>query len=157
MDNSRKWLLGIVAVAIIIVIVIVAEKRKNTGSDSMSSVSPSASASPSVSAVTSQKPIVTAKLPASYSEAIKQYEGKRIQFDTACQASPTKMVLKAGTTIMLDNRSSVKRIISIGATKYTVIAWGYYIMTPRGTGALPQTILVDCGASQNVATLLIQK
>ncbi len=91
----------------------------------------------------------------SYSDAIKAYEGRRMQFDQSCVTSPYQHTYKNGTKIMLDNRASVSRTIKIGQT-VTVPAYGYKIVT-LSANTFPSTILVDCDAKQNVATIIVQQ
>ncbi len=91
----------------------------------------------------------------SYQDAVNKYANTRIQFDDACHATPTNMTYKSGTSIMLDNRAGVSRKIRVGSV-YTVPAYDFKIVKVSST-VLPATWLVDCGTSQNVATILIQK
>ncbi len=161
--NKAWWIAG---GAILIFIIIVALINRDSSSPE-TSPSPSASTSAvmenkeSVSPEPSTviKPVVktTGTVGVSYANALKMYEGKRIQFNSACQASPSNMVLKAGDKIMLDNRHEVGKTVSVGASKYNILGYGYLIITPRGSGAYPQKILIDCGKQQNVATISIEK
>lgn len=153
MNNAKGWWIAL-GVAVVIVIIAIA-MRSNKGSES--EYGTSSSPTTSATSLVTISPVATPKLTLSYTNALKLYEGKRIQFDTMCQANPNRMVLKSGAKIMLDNRSATPRTIALGGTKYTLAAWGYLIVTPRVTKALPETILVDCGTSQNVATLIIEK
>lgn len=92
----------------------------------------------------------------SYQQALTKYADRRIQFDTTCQANPNNMTYKDNTGIMLDNRSPNVRTIKIVDT-YTVKAWSFKIITLPDTYRASKTILVDCGTSQNVATILVQE
>ncbi len=90
-----------------------------------------------------------------YQAALVKYATTRIQFDTECRATPNQNTFKVGTELMLDNRAPVSRKIKAGSV-YTIPAYGFKIVKLTGT-TLPSTWLIDCGASQNVATILIQK
>jgi outer membrane protein OmpA-like peptidoglycan-associated protein len=94
--------------------------------------------------------------PSSYGDAVKQYEGRRFQFNDSCQATPTSMAVKNGTSLMLDNRSNKSKTITFNLKKYTLEAYGYKIVTASNS-ALPATTFIDCNSSQNVATVNIQK
>lgn len=93
----------------------------------------------------------------SYDQAIKIYAGKRLQFDQNCVVNPTSATFKKGTVIMLDNRASVNRTISLGNLKYSVKAYDFALVTLTTTYPLPHTILVDCGTKQNAATINLQQ
>lgn len=87
-----------------------------------------------------------------YTQAVEKYKGKIIQFTADCQASPDRQVFKQGTSIMLDNRASKALTVKVGST-YTLGKYAFRIITLNSTG----TFLVDCGTSQNVATVIVQK
>ena len=92
----------------------------------------------------------------SYANALIKYKDRRIQFDATCQAIPNVVTYKDNTGIMLDNRSPQTRIIKVGGT-YTIKPYGFKIIVLPDIYLKSKTILVDCGASQNVATILIQE
>ncbi len=92
----------------------------------------------------------------SYEEALRVYEGRRIQFDESCIATPFQHTYKNGTSIMLDNRSNQMRsIYDLGQT-VNIPAYGFKVITLSAT-TFPKTLLVDCDSRQNVATIIIQK
>lgn len=158
---NQKYLWYVVGI-VVIVLIIVGVRRQGAGS-------PSASASPSPSSEVSGSP--TAKptvkrtptpapagssMPQSYSDAVKAHEGRRLQFDARCQVSITKIVVKNGQTIMLDNRSGDPRTVVVGSTQYQLAGYGWRIVT-MSSKTLPATVVVDCGAAQNVAQIVIEK
>lgn len=91
-----------------------------------------------------------------YTNLVKEYEGKRIQFDIGCQANPGQATFKTGTKVMFDNRSGDPRIITIGGVQYSFAGYGYKILT-LSSPSLPKTILLSCGAAVNVGQILLQK
>jgi hypothetical protein len=91
----------------------------------------------------------------SYQAALTKYKDARIQLDKTCQASPKTMTFKNGTSIMIDNRAAVARNVKVGSA-FSIKAYGFKIVK-LSSATLPATWLVDCGTSQNVATILIQK
>jgi len=91
----------------------------------------------------------------SYANALIKYKDARIQLDNNCQATPHNLTFKNGTNIMIDNRASVARIVKVGSI-FTIKGYGFKIVK-LSSATLPATWLVDCGKSQNVATILIQK
>ena len=91
----------------------------------------------------------------SYEEALLKYKDTRIQFDSLCRAIPNAVTYKNNTSIMLDNRAPVARVVEIDSA-YTVKAYGFKIIKLSST-ALPTTWLIDCDKSENVATILLQK
>lgn len=91
----------------------------------------------------------------SYQKALVTYKDRRIQLDKACQATPNNVTYKNGTSIMIDNRSPEARTFKLGST-YTIKGYGFRIIT-LNSSTVPATWLLDCGAGQNAATILIQK
>jgi hypothetical protein len=91
----------------------------------------------------------------SYSDTVKEYEGRRIQFDERCQVVPQSPTYKNGTSIMLDNRSASARSVMVGGTKYDLTAYGYKIVTLSSL-SLPKELAVSCGSSGNVGKILLQ-
>ncbi len=91
----------------------------------------------------------------SYTELVKEYEGRRIQFDERCQVTPQNPTYKNGTSILLDNRSASARSVMVGGTKYDLVAYGYRIIT-LSSSSLPKELAVSCGSSGNVGTVLLQ-
>lgn len=100
-------------------------------------------------------PAPTANL--SYAQALVRYAGARIQLDAKCQADAQsqKITVKNNSYVMLDNRAAVARSVHVGAY-YEVPAYGFKIVQ-ISTPTFPATWKVDCGASQNVSVITIQK
>ena len=99
--------------------------------------------------------VVVPVKPISYAQALVKFKDSRIQHDQNCQAYPNVMTFKNNTEIMVDNRSPLARIVKIGSV-YNIKAYGFKIIRLSSL-TLPTTWFVDCGTSQNVATILIQK
>jgi len=152
MENAKGWW---IAIAVIVVVIIVAMVAGNGEGNPLASVSPSVSGSESVSPSASPVASATAK-PLTYGEALKKYASTRIQLDTICQATPNYMVVKTGTTIMLDNRSAEARVVALDTAKYNLLKYGFRLVTLRPT-KLPYTFTIDCGASQNVGRILVER
>ncbi|MEK7604089.1 MAG: hypothetical protein AAB461_03180 [Patescibacteria group bacterium] len=98
----------------------------------------------------------TADQTAKYTQLIKDYEGRRVQFDIRCQAIPPNTTYKNNTKVMFDNRSGDARVITIGGVKYNFPGYGYKILNIYGS-KLPASVSFDCGAAVNVGSILIQK
>ena len=156
---NNKYFLWI-AVGIIVLIIIVGVARRSDDRSYTTPGSPSASptaTAPSGAATTSRPPAgSTGGVSLSYQDALKRYAGVRIQFDARCQAIPNQLVIKKGTSIMLDNRSGDPRTVSVGTVRYSLAGYGFRIVTPT-SATLPATLLIDCGSAQNVGQILIQK
>ncbi len=95
-------------------------------------------------------------MPANYSDALKLYGSRRVQFDMYCQAQPASSTYKNGTYLMLDNRSGDPRIISVNKVQYRLEGYGWKIITLTSK-TLPVTWTLDCGAAVGVGKILIQK
>jgi hypothetical protein len=91
----------------------------------------------------------------SYQQALLKYKDARLQLDKVCQASPDKMTFKNNALLMVDNRAPVSRTVRVGSV-FPIKAYGFKIVKLSST-TLPATWKVDCDASQNVATILIEK
>lgn len=105
-----------------------------------------------------KKPSVsgTAEQTLAYSEVVKQYVGRQIQFDINCQAIPAQTTFKNGTSVMFDNRSGDARTIKIGDVSYVFPGYGYKVLT-LSSSVLPKTLNLNCGSAVNVGSVLIQK
>jgi hypothetical protein len=99
--------------------------------------------------------VTTGGVSLSYQQALLKYKDARLQLDKNCQASPDKMTFKNGAYMMVDNRSSASRTVKVGSV-FPIKAYGFKIIK-LSSSALPATWYVDCGSSQNVATVTIQK
>ncbi len=91
----------------------------------------------------------------SYTDAVAKYGDKRIQLNSACQAMPNNVTYKAGTSIMIDNRSPQTAKVRLGGV-FSIKPYGFKIVK-LSSANLPATYYIDCGTSQNVATVLVQK
>ena len=96
----------------------------------------------------------------SYSDAIKIYGDKRMQFGLSngyCSVTPNNATFKSGTKFMLDNRINKQLTISLDGKPHVIKAYGFEIITLGTTLPLPHTIKVDCGTERNNASILIQQ
>ena len=153
-------------IIVVIVVLVGAVWWFNGGSSNVSltpgtSVSPTAvsatktpagyKATPSISPT--PVPVVTSNL--SYSQLVAQYGSNRIQFNQDCQASPSSMVLKTGTGILLDNRSNKTQVISLNGASYTLVPYGYRVVTVS-SATLPKAIGVTCNGQVNTSSINLQ-
>ena len=151
MSQRNKTLLVVGGVAVIVVLLMWSSNKGGnpdaSGSPSPSSAAGRASPTPggSVSSVRAQ-----------YNALVKEYEGKRIQFDMNCQAIPNALTFKNGTRVMFDNRSGDKRTFSLNGKVYNILGYGWQLIT-LSSSKLPMTYVIDCGSAQNVGTITIQK
>lgn len=91
-----------------------------------------------------------------YTDLVKEYAGRHIQFDINCQAIPTETTFKNGTSVMFDNRSGDVRTIKIGNTAHVLSGYGYKIIT-LASPILPATFSLGCGSAVNVGKILLQR
>jgi hypothetical protein len=147
MKNNNKTLWIVVGVVIVILVVLfLVMKKPATPSEEVIN-EPESSEDVSEGSVSGP----TAK-PMSYQAAVTKYDGRRIQFNRNCEAIPFEVEYKAGTQIMIDNRSPEARTIKVG-TAYNVKGYGFKIITlPSKVG----NIIIDCGTHQNVATIIVK-
>ncbi len=89
-----------------------------------------------------------------YTQLLEAYKDRLVQFNSDCHVSKiARQVFKVGSEILLDNRSSEPATISVGATNYTLSAYGYRVISLSKVG----TFTLDCNAGRNVATLTVQE
>ena len=94
-----------------------------------------------------------------YTDALKTYTNKRIQFSNSmyakeCQASPTAVTFASGVKFMLDNRmAKTLNLHFTNGLTYSMPAYSFEIISLQ----TPATYKVDCGSTQNVVTIQIQK
>lgn len=93
----------------------------------------------------------------SYNDALALYQGKRVQFNTMCQADPSTATFTNDTTLMLDNRSATTANLHLGFMgNVSIKPWGFKIVQ-FSSATLPRAIVIDCNQSQNVASISLQK
>lgn len=155
MQTNKKWYVT-GAVALAIVVGVVGYSRRSNAPAEMSP-SPSTAASPSRSpSAGTSKSGSAANSPKTYTDYVKEYNGRRIQFDINCQAIPNNVTFKTGSTLMFDNRSGEARTIKIGDASYQFPGYGYRILTLTSK-TLSKTLLISCGDAVNVGQILLQK
>ena len=162
-NNANKIYTYIVAGIVVLALacwVIYAYNHQNNGSDdstqqAASQQNNSNSTAANVTPTTTPNTTGPTHTIKEYEAALIKYAKVRIQF-LACQARPDTMTLKNPATIMLDNRSKTSATIRIDKKPYVVAGLDYAIVT-ISEPLLPVHTQVECNASQNVATLLIEK
>lgn len=163
-QTSQKNLVPIIVVVIVLAvfswIFYTMSYKPNTNSNSENQAitnQPSRTNKNSTASTNTGSSNATAPVKLPYGEAINVYAGKIIQFDPTCAAKPSYQVFKKGTVIMLDNRSSSDKKITLDSASYTIKAYDYALVTLTTKSQLPHTILVDCDGRQNVASINIQQ
>jgi len=141
---------AIAVVVVIIIAVAIALVQNNKDNSDMSAYPTGQQPTPTPTPATGEAANLT------YNQALEKYGTNRIQFNAACQTTPSSVVYKAGTMVMFDNRSAGPHTITFNGSKYTLAGYGFKVLAMTAS-KYPATILVDCDKSQNVATILIQK
>lgn len=149
---KKQWLLLIVVVLVVVLGYWLMGKNGKWAGDLGYSPTPTPAAPAKTPSGGKASPTAPVK---SYTELVKEYEGKRIQFNQYCQAIPNSVTYKNGTSIMLDNRSGDARDIKVGNSVYSLAGYGYRIVTLSGT-LLPKEVLLSCGSAVNVGKILLQ-
>jgi len=151
---KKTWIIVLV-IAIAIVLWL-----QNGGSGQYLGVNDSASPAPEATAAPAakaSKPKAAAPTPdtRTYSQMVQQYGSNRIQFDDRCQASPTSVTFKQGASIMLDNRSTQGKTITVAGKQYSVPGYGWQVVT-LSSASLPSNLIIGCNAATNVGTIRLQ-
>ncbi len=157
-ENKKNLIIGGVIVLGLVVAIIILFSMIKDKAVVVPEVAPETNGE--VSEVVPPKTVVPVKNPVvkdSYSKALAEYSqnGRRIQFNESCQATPFLSTFANGTTIMLDNRSSQDRTIRIGTKTYNVSAYSYDL-AKLSVATSPTTYYVDCDSQQNPATIIVQ-
>ncbi len=152
--KNKNVVIGIVIVVLVIIGAVWYMQSNKVGSLSVDeNTAPTEQVSTSTDTTNTQNSGTTL----SYTDAVKLYGDRRIQFDNACQTIPRGTItFKNGTKVMVDNRANVARTFVFGPQTFTVKAYGYTVITLQ-SATLPVTLGIDCGKSINVVNVLIQK
>ncbi len=94
-----------------------------------------------------------------YDAAMDQYRDRRFQFD-GCVATPSFQTYKAGSLVMLDNRTPDGVEIILDGVAHRL--YGYeFTMVTLTSATLPHTVKVDCTTNDtpayNVAQIFLQR
>lgn len=150
------WVVIVIVVAVAVYMVMGDKVDKLTSIESVFKSSDSKASPTPVAAIKKKVVVATPVAPAkSYTQMLKEYEGKRIQFDERCQPTPLAPTYKNGSIIMLDNRSASPKVIMIGGAKYSLAGYGYQTVT-LSSPSLPNELAVSCGSAGNVGRILLQ-
>ena len=120
-----------------------------------SSPSPSATGSPKTTVKSSPKATSSVTAAKTYTQLVQEYVNRTLQFNSLCQVTPSSMVLKNNTSILLDNRANVARTVSVDGKSYNLSAYGYQVVT-LSSKTLPHTVAVNCGSTVNAGQVLLQ-
>ncbi|MEK7506554.1 MAG: hypothetical protein AAB566_00670 [Patescibacteria group bacterium] len=156
--NKYLWVLVIVVAAAAVYFLAGAKSQQYLGYLGLESISPSPSDTPVGTAAkkTATKVATPGPTPSQpYSQLVKEYEGRRIQFDDRCQAIPKDPTYKNGTAIMLDNRSAQVRVVTVGGVQYSLAGYGYRLLS-LSSPSLPKELSISCGLVLNVGRILLQ-
>lgn len=151
-DKNVWTAIGIVAILVIVLFTHKVFKNKDVDTEVTAPEDSSSLVAPVVTNTKVAKKVAP-KLP--YNEAVAFFKDQRIQLGVDCQANPNMPAFKAGSSIMVDNRSGNTRTVKVG-TMYNIKPWDY-VVVKLDVPSIPDTWYVDCDQSQNVATILIQK
>lgn len=154
--NIKILILAIIAVLVVVCVVkAIVHKRPHTEAPAMQEVTidQAPAQAPAPKHIRRRGGAMQQATLGDYTALVAQYASRRVQFGTNCQATPVAVTYKVGTAIMLDNRTNTAAAIAFGGKTYNLAAYGYQIITLDTAG----NFLVDCGASQNVGTIVVQK
>ncbi len=158
---SKEQMIGIAVGVVILILIIVALAKNNSSITNTNTTTDTngeqASSTPTTTPNTAMnKPAVKPAAPkVSYTDKIKQYEGRRFQINDSCQVFPAQATFVNNTAVMFDNESALDRVISLSGKDFTVKAknWIEIKLTSK---TLPNTINVSCGGAYNVARITLQ-
>jgi hypothetical protein len=155
MKGSKDYIAiaGIVLVLIIFCIILVSRISRNSRTTPAPEIIPPITLEKqNLAKITTTPKAGVAKPKEDYQKVLASHQGRVIQFDEQCHAFPINSSFKAGTEIMLDNRGSLDREVTIGNHHSTIPAHDYMLYTLNTTG----TLSLSCGPLLNSATILSQ-
>jgi hypothetical protein len=155
MQKNKNIILIVVGVIVVALVVLMVVKNNQKTNETVNVEPESVEQVDGSNTETSTGTVKTPVVSITYQQALVKYKDRRIQLAQDCQATPTNVTYKNGTSIMIDNRSNATRVVKVGSS-YTIKPWSFKVINLTSS-TLPATWLVDCGAQQNVATILIQK
>ncbi len=156
--SKKVWVwIIVILVAILVIWKLPSLFGENLGG--LSLTSPTSSPTPNPNPVPGKKTVPTTA-GQTYDQTLAAYADRRIQFNEKCQGIPGQMVLKAGTKIMLDNRSKYTQTISLDGAKVVLPAYSWQIVTVTTKNQLPYGFGIDCksegGTTENGAMINLQ-
>ncbi|MDR3519411.1 MAG: hypothetical protein P4L63_00765 [Candidatus Pacebacteria bacterium] len=163
MENKKKMAVYIVLGVLLVVVagfifwsIVVSTRPQPASTGTPVALTPAVTPTPTEDTTTGSVHTGSA-VTLAYADALITYANARLQLDTNCQAlaSPSNLVFRNNSLLMVDNRAPVTRTVHIGSV-FTIKPYGFKIVK-LSSSTLPATWLVDCDASQNVATITIEK
>ncbi len=163
-NNTYKIVWAIVIVVLIIIALVIWASNSKTADQSPTATSTDLQATTSTSTADvevqgAETGLSTGQSAVAYTDALKTYANKRIQFSNSmyakeCQASPSAVTFASGVKFMIDNRmAKTLNLHFINGLTYSLPAYSFEIISLQ----TPATYKVDCGSTQNVVTIQIQK
>jgi preprotein translocase subunit Sec63 len=90
-----------------------------------------------------------------YSNIVKMFLEKRIQFDKDCKANPAELTIKNRTPVMFDNQSGKKIVLSFSGRTIPLEA-NSYKLSVVSTSEASKTIIVTCNENKESGQIIIQ-
>lgn len=147
-NNKTLWF-SMLGALLLIILVVAAPRLKRDGA---STETPNEGNEVADAEVTISNENATAPKPLTKADAVIKYEGRMIGFGENCQATPSTLSIKAGTSIMLDNQSGTPRTIKVGSKTFAIGAYKYRTTVLDTAGALP----VNCDMTENVSAIIVE-
>lgn len=151
---KKYILISIAAILVTVVILIVSRIGKYQAGTAPGAATSTAESRSGSATTTPGKPAPIHSGVLTYTEAIKIYATRRIQFDSNCAMSPNGSVFKNPATLMFDNRSDAKRTFYLDRQAHSIPAYDYVILKVAAP-ILPHTVIVDCGTGRNTGTIIL--
>ncbi|MDB5188980.1 MAG: hypothetical protein JWM92_578 [Candidatus Nomurabacteria bacterium] len=101
------------------------------------------------------KPVHTATPSAAmmaWNATLKKYANQSVTFAADCTATPITQALKAGTTVLLVDNSTVSHTITISGRSYPMAGLHYRPIVLTGKG----TTIINCDNKPNVANIGVE-
>ena len=102
-----------------------------------------------------KKPKPSAQSVLGYGETVSLYANTRIQFDSSCQAYPSRLAMANSVIFMFDNRSNTPQKITVAGKAYVVAPFNY-VLTKLSEKILPATLGIACNGQYNTAVIILE-
>lgn len=158
-NNKVAWFVAIIVlVGIIVALNALGDKNGESTLDMESSVTTEGSETETTTPSETATVVVNNDPDAAltYTAALTKYAKRRIEFSSACAATPSEPVYFDKTKVMLDNRGTAAVRITVGDKAFDIPSYNFAFITL--TTSEPEIKLpVSCGTKANVATITVTK
>jgi plastocyanin len=148
-NNNKHLLYAGLAIIVVIILALAMPYFKKTA------VAPTTDTVVTTAAPVAAKPVRAAAPSAAmmaWNATLQKYAHQSVTFAADCTATPITQALKAGTTVLLVDNSTVSHTITINGQSYPMAGLHYRPIVLTGKG----TTIINCDNKPNVANIGVE-